>query len=322
MPNWLGDAVMATPALNNLKKHFKDAQFVIIASGAVCAMLEDDPSLIVIEDESKKSKNRIANIFRQAKAINARFDSFEYAFIFTNSIATTLMSKRINTKYRVGIKAGLRNIFLTHKIEVDKEAHQAIIYNQIINKALQTSYPTKKTSLFVNKIAKNDKKRLGLNAGASYGTAKRWDADRFAKVALSLKDEYEIFILGAPNEADIARTIETIFKENAITNYQNLVGKTSLKELLSTISTLDLFITNDSGPMHIAGAFDVPTVAIFGPTKHHQTYQWGNPRFKLVRKEIECAPCMKRDCPLKHHECMKLVEVEDVIDAVKKIVKL
>ena len=70
--------------------------------------------------------------------------------------------------------------------------------------------------------------------------------------------------------------------------------------------------------MHIAGAFDVPTVAIFGPTKHHQTYQWGNPKFSLVRKEIECAPCMKRDCPLKHHECMKFVSVKEVIEKARK----
>ena len=312
MPNWLGDAVMATPALNNIKKHFPDAQIILLASGSVTAMFEEDTSVIAISDKSKQSKNRVKNIFAQAKELNAQFGEFEHIFVFTNSISTTFMMKLLNSKNLVGSKRGLRDLLLSKIIQVDIEAHQAVIYNQIVNGYLKSNYETGKTSLVASK-SKSNHKRLGINAGASYGTAKRWDADRFAEVAVALSKEYEIMILGAPNEKNIATIIENILIQNNIKNYQNLVGKTSLKELLSTIACLDLFITNDSGPMHIAGAFSIPTVAIFGPTKHEQTYQWGNPKFSLVRKEIECAPCMKRDCPLKHHECMKFVSVKEVI---------
>jgi len=82
---------------------------------------------------------------------------------------------------------------------------------------------------------------------------------------------------------------------------------------------LDLFITGDSGPMHVAAAYDIPTVAIFGPTKEKETNQWKNQKSIIVKKEMECAPCMKRVCPLKHHDCMKLITQNDVLLAVKEL---
>jgi heptosyltransferase-2 len=105
-----------------------------------------------------------------------------------------------------------------------------------------------------------------------------------------------------------------------ITNYLNLAGKTNIKELCSRIGGLDIFITNDSGPMHVAAAYQVPTVAIFGPTRHFETCQWKNEKSVIVRRDdVPCAPCMKRTCPLKHHECMTKIEAHDVIKAVKEI---
>jgi heptosyltransferase-2 len=89
--------------------------------------------------------------------------------------------------------------------------------------------------------------------------------------------------------------------------------------LCSKIGGLNLFITNDSGSMHIAGAYKVPTVSIFGPTKHLETSQWRNPNSAIVRKELECSPCMKRNCPIKTHECMKSITEEDVLKEVEKI---
>ena len=100
---------------------------------------------------------------------------------------------------------------------------------------------------------------------------------------------------------------------------ENLSNKTSISELASQIKGLDLFITGDSGPMHLAAAFQIPTVAIFGPTKDSETSQWLNEKSMIVKKNLECQPCMKRSCPLKHHNCMKLVEASDLITAINHL---
>ena len=104
-----------------------------------------------------------------------------------------------------------------------------------------------------------------------------------------------------------------------VTNYQNLVGKTTIEELINQISSLDLFITGDSGPMHVAATFQVPTVAIFGPTRDDETSQWMNEKSVIVKKTLDCQPCMKRTCPLKHHNCMKLIKARDVLNAIESL---
>jgi len=125
-------------------------------------------------------------------------------------------------------------------------------------------------------------------------------------------------IFGGPGEVDIALDIEKSLLEKGVKNYKNLAGKTTIPELINHISNLDLFITGDSGPMHVAAAFQVPTVAIFGPTKDDETSQWMNEKSLIVKKSLECQPCMERTCPLQHHNCMKLItylEVLKIIDS-------
>ena len=99
----------------------------------------------------------------------------------------------------------------------------------------------------------------------------------------------------------------------------DLSGKTTIRELAALINSLDVLLTNDSGPMHVAAAYQVPTIAIFGPTKHKETSQWMNEKSKIVRHEMDCSPCMKRECPLKHHECMTTITAKEVIDSVKEL---
>ena len=92
-----------------------------------------------------------------------------------------------------------------------------------------------------------------------------------------------------------------------------------IDELIYYISALDMFVTGDSGPMHLAAAFEVPTVAIFGPTKHQETSQWMNDHSAIVKKELDCQPCMKRKCPLQHNNCMKLIKANEVLASVKSL---
>jgi len=159
---------------------------------------------------------------------------------------------------------------------------------------------------------------LGINPGASYGSAKRWYPESFAKVAMELSGSYDIVIFGGPGEEDIAGDIEDAIRKAGVESVENLAGKTTIPELISKIAGLSWFVTNDSGPMHVAAAYKVPTVALFGPTKYKETSQWHNPHGYIVRKEMECSPCMKRSCPLKHHNCMKLITPEEVVDIIER----
>ncbi|HEX5670304.1 MAG TPA: lipopolysaccharide heptosyltransferase II, partial [Sulfuricurvum sp.] len=158
---------------------------------------------------------------------------------------------------------------------------------------------------------------LGINPGATYGSAKRWYPEKFAEVARAFSNHYEIVLFGGPSEVEMANDIESRLQGIAI---NNMAGKTSVQELCSMIAGLDIFITNDSGPMHVAAAYQVPTVAIFGPTRHLETSQWKNEKSKIVRHDMECAPCMKRECPLGHHECMKSITSDEVIEAVRSLI--
>jgi len=163
----------------------------------------------------------------------------------------------------------------------------------------------------------NDKQILGINPGSSYGDAKRWYPIEYANVISSLSERYNIIILGGPNEEEVAMEIQKLIEKKGVTNFQNLAGKLSISELINCISKFDLFVTGDSGPMHIAASFRVPTISIFGPTKPDETSQWGNKKSVVLSKNLSCQPCMKRKCPLKHHNCMKLIKSDDVLSEVK-----
>ena len=185
-----------------------------------------------------------------------------------------------------------------------------------------------KKNFFVGKLIINNNNKLtikksnlllGINPGASYGNAKRWYPEEFAKVAAKLSDRYEIIIFGGSDEKNIADDIENSLIEKDVLNYKNLAGKTSISELISHIANLDLFITGDSGPMHLAASFQIPTVSIFGPTRDEDTSQWMNAKSVVVKKNLDCQPCMKRTCPLKHHNCMKSIQAKDVLEAVKSL---
>jgi len=168
-------------------------------------------------------------------------------------------------------------------------------------------------------ITNNPKPLVGINPGSSYGSSKQWYPQEFAKVASELSIQYEIIIFGSHNEKDIAADIEKLLVDKGVKNYTNLAGDTTIQELINRISSLDLFITGDSGPMHLAASFQVPTVAIFGPTKDEETSQWMNNKSIIVKKDLDCQPCMQRTCPLKHHNCMNHIKAIDVLNAVKSL---
>jgi heptosyltransferase-2 len=305
IPTWLGDAVMATPAIENIIKIYPKCKITIFASFVSTKLFESHPNVTnIIIDDSKSSKNRYFRLYQLAK--NAA--KFDMAFSFRKNFTTKFLFFFLNSQSK----------YIYQKYTKD-QVHQVIRYNDFLNRSLDVDTKPGKLKIYLgcdNSFVPKNKKLLGINPGATYGSAKRWYPKEFAKVAISLSSEYDIVIFGGPGEVDIAKDIEDEIIKDGITNFTNLAGKTTIPQLIESISQLDLFITGDSGPMHVAAAFDIPTIAIFGPTKDIETSQWQNPNGQIIKKEFDCAPCMKRVCPLQgeqNHQCMKAIRAEDVL---------
>ena len=166
------------------------------------------------------------------------------------------------------------------------------------------------------------RKTLGLNPGASYGSAKRWYPLYFANVAQEFANDFDIVIFGGSNESEICDEIARQLSKNGV-KFTNLCGKTTIKELCEMIAGIaksgGIFITNDSGPMHIAAAFKTPTIALFGPTRWRETSPYANENARILHLNLPCMPCMKRVCPLGTHACMKNLLPQMVIDAIKEL---
>ena len=298
LPTWLGDAVMATPAIENLENHFDDAEITLIGSSIAIEAIKGHPKVFKTYILDKTFKDTFQLIMDLGE-----FDAF---FSFRGSLRSKLIKFCVSSK---------------SKFQFDKKkyakGHQVEKYNNFINDCVNShSSPGKLILHNVRKIKSGKNKILGINPGASYGDAKRWYPDEFANVASALSIKYDIVIFGGPSEKDIAGDIEKTLIEKGVTNYQNLAAHTSISELMSHISNLDLFITGDSGSMHLAACFQIPTVSIFGPTKDNETSQWMNKSSFVLKKTLDCQPCMKRSCPLKHHNCMKLIKAKNVLNVI------
>lgn len=297
---------MATPAIENLIKTYPDAEITLLGSFVSTQAFQGYPNIKrVIVDDTKKSGNRYKNLISLAKSIGR----VDLAISFRRSISSKFMMFFIKAKKK-----------FNYRRLTKKEIHLCIRYNDFVNKVLNLQNEVGDLKLYF-KPFNYGKPTLGINPGATYGSAKRWYPEEFAKIAIEMSKKYDIVIFGGPAETNIAKDIETELVSKGITNYQNLAGKTTIPELIEKIAGLDLFITNDSGPMHIAAAYKVKTIAIFGPTKFTETNQWNNPNGEIVTKNLDCAPCMKRVCPLKHHNCMKDITATDVLNVIIKLEK-
>ena len=300
LPTWLGDAVMVTPAIENIINFHDDIEITLIGSFISVEALKNHPKVVKTDILSKK----YLSLYKTCKELG-KFDVF---LSFRSSFRSKFLKFLISAK---------------NKYQFDKNKyqnrHQVEKYNDFVNDSLNTNFPAGKLTLSTINHQPSTNKAVGLNPGASYGSAKRWYPQEFAKVASELSSEYDIVIFGGPSETDIAGDIEQELINSGIKNYENLAGNITIPELIDKISNLNLFITGDSGPMHVAAAFQVPTVAIFGPTKDKETSQWMNSKSIIVKKNLECQPCMKRTCPLQHHDCMRLIKAVDVLNTVDRI---
>lgn len=302
LPTWLGDAIMASSAIENLSLAHPNAKFTFFGSKASCEIYKIHPKCHkIVFDLSKKVKNRFCYLRKKAK----KMGEFDLAISFRSAFASKFFLKFLNAKKRISF----------YKIDKKHEIHQVKRYNDFLKTKLDIKIEFDELKLYFK--AKNyERPTLGLNPGASYGSAKRWYPKYFAQVAAKLSDMFDIVIFGGKNEEEICKEIENELLNSNI-ECKNLCNKTNIKELCESIAGLRLFITNDSGPMHIAAAYKIPTIALFGPTKFSETSPYKNENAKILHLDLSCMPCMKRVCPLGTHECMKDLTPDIVFEEIK-----
>ena len=280
-------------------------KIIFFGSFAACELFKAHPNCErVIVDNSKKAKFRLWRLFWQARSLG----KFDAAFSFRSSFASKILL--------FGARAERKFVFQKN----NDSAHQVQKYLKFVKSALNLKRVDDELKLYFEP-RKFDAPVLGLNPGASYGSAKRWYPAYFAQVALHFKDKFKIMIFGGAGERDICEQIEQILRKNGA-DCENLAGKTGVRELCEMIGGTGqsggIFITNDSGPMHVAAAYKTPTIALFGPTRFTQTCPWRNENARILHLNLECMPCMKRVCPLGTHARMKDLSPQAVIQTIER----
>jgi lipopolysaccharide heptosyltransferase II len=341
--NWLGDAVMTAPAVRAIKCGRPDARVTILTRAKLVdfwKLVPEVDDVIPIADDD--------NIFGVAKKISG---GFEAAVLFPNSIRSALEPWLAGIPRRVGFEAKGRSALLNQVLRKRKKArspeHQMYHYLRLaefIGAAASQPDPFGGGSDAASKIKNQNSKihdpiRIGLCPGADYGPAKRWLPERFAEVVgtVSRRRECEWVLFGTEKDrsigeqilgkqaeppdqkigediADIPAALPGEIPSSNLKNCTNLIGKTTLTELIAELSRCRVLLTNDTGTMHLAAFLGVPTVSIFGSTEPALTGPMGSGH-RVLRHHIACSPCFLRECPL-DFRCMKAVEPDEVVEAV------
>lgn len=323
MPNWIGDAVMATPALGLLRKSFPDAHIAIVANPLVAELFTFHPDCNQVIRFDKRTTHRgVGGFWRFCRSL--RSERFDLAVLLQNAFEAAVMAVLAGIPRRAGYSTDGRGLLLTAGVPaVDKKhgLHHVDYYLRMLRQLglddhehrLRLALTAGEESGAIERLGPGD--WIAVNPGASYGAAKRWIPERFAAVADSLSAEFgvRVVLTGGPGELDIGRDIERSMSRAPL----NLIGRTSVRELMAVLAHCRLVVTNDSGPMHIAAAFDVPIVAVFGPTDHTTTSPLIE-KCRIVRSAADCAPCMLRECPTDHH-CMTGVSADEVLAAARSL---
>lgn len=311
---------MATPTIELLKSHYPQASFTLVGSPASIGLFDykNHPYRLFI-DESKKAKNRFFATYQLAKKIGKH----DISITFQNNFYSALLLFLSKSPNRIGYAKDLRSFLLTHAFPPLPALHQVERYLHLLLALCIPTPEDPKLHLVCTPDPRGKKIRIGINAGAMYGSAKRWCEAYFIEVMMTLLQKgYEVILYGGKDEIKANERITSALQSLApLQNFIDLTAKTSIQELINSIASLDLFLTNDSGPMHIASSLNVPIVALFGPTNAKETspYNTQAPCI-LLNKNLPCAPCKKRECPLKHHQCMKRITPDEVLNEIEKII--
>lgn len=336
--NWIGDAVMAAPALERLRASFPQAHITLLSPPRTAELFEGVS--YVDRTEVYRRQEGVGAFFGAVRRLRAR--RIDLAVLFQNAFEAALLSWLGGARLRIGYAEQGRGPLLTHRLHRGLEhrnRHQVNDYLDIVAEceracsieppAMPDSarWPSLRASAAQTAAAQSVLRRLGnganagplvaLNAGATNSRAKCWPAERFAALADRLIEQAgaRIVMIGAGAERESA---QAVLNRMTHSDGVNLAGETSMAELFGLLAACDLLVSNDTGPAHIAAALGRPTLTVFGPTNEFETSPTG-PRAELLRAEgIECARCMHRDCPI-DHRCMTRLSAEDVFARAERL---
>lgn len=315
-PNWLGDACMAFPAVRALKLGRPDMRLTIFAPVKLRELWSSLPEVNdIICKEGKEG------VFAVAKRIQRNGARYDVAILLTNSTRSTLELWLAGIPRLVGYRGSLRSKLLHQLIREQPKGkppeHHARRYLRL---AESCGAKTDDPALFTTgtPVTANGITRIGICAGAEYGPAKRWPLERFAEVAnviSAVRPDVEWMLVGAPGEKEMGEKLSGLLKGRHV----NLVGQTTLTQLIEHLRQCRTLLTNDTGTMHLAAALGVSTVSIFGSTEPILTGPLGS-RNIVIRHHVPCSPCFKRECPFGHYDCMTKILPDKVARAVVSMI--
>ena len=307
-PNWIGDVVLSLAAVRDLRRNFPGARIEVLARPWVAELYR-----AVAEVDAVRASERPRD---DADAVRGAFD---VGVLLPNSFASALAFRRAAIPERWGYAADGRGPLLTRAGHIPREVRgrsQVYYYRAMLASVGLRVTATPDTSLpcapewvlQAEAVLGDGGPWIGLNPGASYGTAKRWLPERYAAVGdlVARRTGARVAILGGASERALGDTIAAALRAPA----KNLCGETTLGAMAGVLARMSVVVTNDSGPMHVAAALGVPVVAIFGPTDERETGPVGDGHH-IVREPVYCSPCGLRECPI-DHRCMTRVGVDRV----------
>ncbi|GIW92316.1 MAG: ADP-heptose--LPS heptosyltransferase [Pirellulaceae bacterium] len=326
MPNWVGDAVMATPALSALRGFYRSAQIVGIMKPVIAELLAGSELFDHIVPYDPRNPNERYRFWAAVWTTRAwKLDQF---FCFTNSLRASLFAALSGARQRWGWSGGVRRFLFCRgavavKRGTPREPVSAVdFYLSIVRTAgidaerrpvFLATRPKDEVAAdeALRRLGLDDRSLLVLNPGAAYGPAKMWPAEYFAALARRWVHQFpsNVLVLCGPNERDVAFQIERLAGDDRVRSLASF--EPDLGRNKACLRRARLVISTDSGPRHIAAAFGVPTVVLFGPTDPRWSENY-HPWQRVVSLKLPCQYCARRTCPLKHHRCMRNLTVEQV----------
>ena len=321
-PNWVGDVVISLPALRAVRAAFPDAALTVLARPWVAEAYRRERAVdAVMPHCAEAGVGDWSGKWRLAQSLRRR--SFDCAILFQNAFEAALLARLAGIPRRIGYARDGRGFLLTDAIPVPRRGeiprHESYYYLELLCRA---GFLAELPPMDVIELDRREEARaagrvrfaeagiggevLGISPGAAFGSAKRWPPERFAAAAHQVAAErpMSVAVFGSAAERPLCAAVAGVI-ETAGSPVKNFAGETSLGEFIELAAACAVFLTNDSGAMHIASALGVPTVAVFGSTDPWATGPKGR-RTRVVREPLDCSPCKLRECPI-DHRCMTRV---------------